>query len=81
MPPLASGLVRYAVAVGASAIAVALRAAAAPLWGLTLPFVFFYPAIMLSAWRGGLGPGVLATLLCAAAAVSPSLRTEAAKTS
>ena len=73
MPPLASGLVRYAVAVGASAIAVALRAAAAPLWGLTLPFIFFYPAVMLSAWRGGLGPGVFATLLCAAAAISPSL--------
>jgi PAS domain S-box-containing protein len=73
MSPLASDLARYAVAVGATAIAVALRAAAAPLWGLTLPFVFFYPAIMLSAWRGGLGPGILATLLCAAAASYPSL--------
>jgi PAS domain S-box-containing protein len=73
MSPLASGLARYAVAVGATAIAVALRAAAAPLWGLTLPFAFFYPAIMLSAWRGGLGPGILATLLCAAAAIYPGL--------
>src|SRR5579864_6808942 len=28
-----------------------------------LPFVFFYPAVAISAWYGGLGPGVLATLL------------------
>src|SRR6266508_1960662 len=73
MSPLASGITRYAVAVSATAIALALRAAMAPLWGLTLPFIFFYPAIMLSAWLGGLGPGILATLLCGAAAISPWL--------
>jgi two-component system, chemotaxis family, CheB/CheR fusion protein len=73
MSPLASAITRYAVAVSATAIALALRAAMVPLWGLTLPFIFFYPAIMLSAWFGGLGPGIFTTLLCAAAAISPSL--------
>jgi PAS domain S-box-containing protein len=27
------------------------------------PFILFYPAVMLSAWYGGLGPGLLATSL------------------
>src|SRR6266496_2807832 len=73
MSPLAFTLARYAAAVSATAIALALRAVATPLWGVALPFIFFYPAIMLSAWLGGFGPGVVATFLCAAAAVSPSL--------
>ena len=34
----------------------------------TSPFVMLFPAIILSAWFGGLGPGILATLLCAAVA-------------
>jgi signal transduction histidine kinase len=33
-----------------------------------LPFVVFYPAILSAAWVGGLWPGVLATILSAAAA-------------
>src|SRR6266446_6131526 len=73
MSPLAFTLARYAAAVSATAIALALRAAATPLWGVALPFIFFYPAIMLSAWLGWFGPGVVTTFLCAAAAVSPSL--------
>jgi len=73
MSPLEFTLARYAAAVSATAIALALRAAATPLWGVALPFIFFYPAIMLSAWLGGFGPGVVTTFLCAAAAVSPSL--------
>ena len=69
MSPLTSRLARYAVAIGATALAVAFRSAMAPLWGTTLPFIFFYPAIMLSAWFGRLGPGILATILSAAAAM------------
>jgi PAS domain S-box-containing protein len=68
MSPLASLLARYAVAIGATVVAVALRSAMTPMWGSTLPFIFFYPAIMLSAWFGRLGPGLLATILSAAAA-------------
>ena len=68
MPPLAPGLVRYAVAVAATAIPVALHAAFAPLWGPDLPLITFYAAIMVSAWLGGFGPGMLATILSAGAA-------------
>jgi PAS domain S-box-containing protein len=69
MSPLASVLARYAVAVGATVLAVSLQAAMTPYWGSTLPFIFFYPAIMLSAWFGRIGPGLLATVLSAAAAI------------
>jgi PAS domain S-box-containing protein len=69
MLPLAPGLVRYAVAVAATAIAVGLRAVMAPLWGQNLPLITFYPAIMVSAWFGGFWPGLLTTALSAAAAV------------
>jgi PAS domain S-box-containing protein len=31
-----------------------------------IPFALFFPAVVLSAWYGGLGPGVVATLLSAA---------------
>ncbi|MDC4227139.1 MAG: DUF4118 domain-containing protein, partial [Candidatus Manganitrophus sp.] len=34
-----------------------------PILGKGTPFLFFFGAVMLSAWHGGLGPGVLATLL------------------
>jgi len=63
-PPLA----RYGIAVLLAGFAVAARLALEPLWGLKLPLITFYPAIMVSAWLGGLGPGISTTLLCAVAA-------------
>jgi PAS domain S-box-containing protein len=69
MPPFAPGLARYAVAVGATAIAVGLHAALSRLWGVDLPFITFYPAIMVSAWFGGFWPGLVTTFLSAAATV------------
>jgi PAS domain S-box-containing protein len=69
MLPLAPGLVRYAVAVAATAIAVGLRVAMTPLWGPNFPLITFYPAIMVSAWFGGFWPGLLTTLLSGAAVV------------
>jgi PAS domain S-box-containing protein len=64
-----SALTRYAIAVTAAALAVLLRLALDPVWGLKVPFITFYPAMMVSAWLGGFGPGIVTTLLCAAAAV------------
>jgi PAS domain S-box-containing protein len=32
------------------------------------PFLFFYPAVIIAVWVGGLGPGLLATLLASLAA-------------
>jgi PAS domain S-box-containing protein len=60
--------VRYSLAVGFAASAIALRAVLTVLWGYDLPFLTFFPAIALSAWTGGFGPGVLATGLCGLAA-------------
>jgi len=59
---------RYGIAVLAAALAVLLRAALDPVWGAKLPLITFFPAIMVSAWLGGFGPGLLTTLLTAAAA-------------
>src|SRR5262245_31535639 len=55
--------VRYAIAVGAALAAAAIRGALTPLWGDDLPYLTFVPAIVLSAWAGGFGPGVVTTIL------------------
>jgi two-component system, LuxR family, sensor kinase FixL len=38
-------------------------------FGGNVPYLQFFPAIMVAAWYGGLGPGVLATVLSALAAM------------
>jgi PAS domain S-box-containing protein len=37
-------------------------------WGTSLPFITYFPAILLAAWLGGRGPGLLTTFLGAAGA-------------
>jgi PAS domain S-box-containing protein len=59
---------RYGVALAAALGAIALRLALDPVWGIRLPFITLFPAIMLSAWLGGLWPGVMTTLICGTAA-------------
>lgn len=59
---------RYGIAVLMAGVAVAARLALEPLWGLKLPLITFYPAIMVSAWLGGFAPGITTTVLCALAA-------------
>jgi PAS domain S-box-containing protein len=61
-------LTRYAIAVAAAVLAVLLRLFLDPLWDLKLPLITFFPAVMVSAWLGGLGAGITTTLLCAMAA-------------
>src|ERR1700752_687063 len=63
-----SALARYAAGRAGTAAAVLLRLSLNPVWGLSLPFITLFPGVMLSAWLGGLGPGVLATLVSALAA-------------
>jgi PAS domain S-box-containing protein len=53
----------YGVAVGFVALAVLLQRGLAPQWAEDLPALLFYPAVVLSAGYGGLGPGLLATAL------------------
>ena len=59
-------LFRYAVAVVAASVATALKVALA---AYVVPtYILAYPAVMLTAVVGGMGPGVLATILSAAMA-------------
>jgi PAS domain S-box-containing protein len=58
---------RYALAVAAVAAGSALHAGLEAWGGGTLPrFITFYPAVMVVAVLGGMGPGLLATMLSAA---------------
>jgi PAS domain S-box-containing protein len=56
---------RYGSAIAIIAVATALRFALSPVWGVGLPYITFYPAVMFSAWLGGFGPGLVATALSA----------------
>jgi two-component system sensor kinase FixL len=60
---------RWAVALGAVAVAVGLRAALQPGFGADAPYLQFFPAILGAAWWGGLGAGLLATGLSAVIAM------------
>jgi two-component system, LuxR family, sensor kinase FixL len=69
--------VRYGVAVLSALAAAFAGYELAPLWGKKLHFITFYPAVALSAWFGGLGPGLAATaasVACAFLLLQPSAR-------
>ena len=51
-----------------AALAILTRSLFTPLWGQQLPFLTLFPAVFLSAWYGGLGPGLVTTVICAFAA-------------
>lgn len=63
-----SPVTRYGLAIAVAIGAILLRLALDPVWGSALPFMMFFPAIMLSAWVGGFGPGIVTTLMCTEAA-------------
>ena len=56
------------VALLATALSLLLRLAFNPLFNDSGPFLFFAPAVIVSDWYGGRGPGILATVLGAFAA-------------
>src|SRR5215212_97837 len=56
-----SPLLRYGVAVMAVGVAFGLKLLLDPLIVQDVPFLLVFGAIMVSAWFGGLGPGLLAT--------------------
>jgi len=56
-----SPLIRYSVALLSTVLAFVLRWLLTPVLGPASPFILFYPAIALSGWFGGLGPGLTAT--------------------
>ena len=63
-----SPIAQYGIAVGAAVVAILVRLALEPVLDFRLPYITLFPAIVLSAWCGGLWPGFLTTLLCAVAA-------------
>src|SRR5439155_21420719 len=60
--------VAYSVAVLAPAISLLIRWPLQPVLGDAVPHMAFFPAVMVAAYLGGFWPGLLATLLSAAAA-------------
>lgn len=53
----------YSVAAFSVLLFFGLREFAQPWLGLKVPYLQFYPAVLLAAWFGGFGPGLLATVL------------------
>src|SRR5881628_1280366 len=62
-PRLRSTPLRYTVAILSIALAFAVRYSLTPLIIDYDPFMFFAPAALISAWLGGVGPGIVAWLL------------------
>ncbi|HWN69703.1 MAG TPA: PAS domain S-box protein, partial [Haliangium sp.] len=54
---------RYAVALAVTLVGLALRRALVPWLGGGFTFLLAFPAVMVSAWYGGCGPGLLSTAL------------------
>lgn len=63
-----SWFVRYGFAVLLVALATGIRLTLRPIIPTGFPFLTFFLAVMLAAWRGGLGPGLLASILSTLAA-------------
>lgn len=57
----------YVIALVATGMSLLVRIALGHLVDESGPFLFFAPAVMISAWYGGWGPGLLATILGAVA--------------
>jgi PAS domain S-box-containing protein len=62
------GMTGYGVAIAVVIVALLIRFAINPLLGPTVPYLQFFPAILVASWYGGFRPGVLAVLLSATAA-------------
>lgn len=67
--PARTLVARYTVAVLAVAVALALKFLLTPPTLVESPFVLFFAAVTVSAWYGGLGPGLVATVLAAGGSV------------
>ena len=57
------GALRYLVAFGMVAGVTLLRIPLQSLLGNSVPFMLYFPAVMVAGWFGGFGPGLLATVL------------------
>jgi PAS domain S-box-containing protein len=69
LQPATVGFARYIVAVALIGAALLLRYALRSWLGPSVPYLQFFPAILIGAWYGGLGPGVVATATASLAAM------------
>ncbi|WP_438030663.1 ATP-binding response regulator [Sorangium sp. So ce233] len=60
-----SAPVRYGAAVLIAAFALTLKLLLRPLLGDEAPFLLYFPAVVASAWFGGLDAGLITTAICA----------------
>jgi two-component system sensor kinase FixL len=67
--PIPARWLSYAITLVVVAVSLLLRYGVRESLGVKVPYLQFYPAIIVAAWFGGLGPGVLATALSALAAM------------
>lgn len=58
-----SPLLRYGVAILVVGVALGIKLLLDPLIPQDVPFLLIFGAVMVSAWYGGLGPGLLTTVL------------------
>lgn len=61
----ASLLFRYGISVLSVLVATLLRSLLSSFLGEGVPFILYFPAVVASAWFGGLGPGLFSTALSA----------------
>lgn len=60
-----SVLLKYHFAILVSIAGLIIKLLLAPIIGTSTPFLLLFTAVMLSAWYGGYGPGLLASSICA----------------
>lgn len=70
MANLRKSVTSYGAALLSVAAGIALPLISKPFVGQSAPYVSFVPAVLLSAWYGGFGPGLLTTLLLVISALS-----------
>lgn len=58
-----SAVTRYSLALLITALATVLKIGLVPLIGKESPYLFVLPAVLLSTWFGGVGPGILSAIL------------------
>jgi signal transduction histidine kinase len=62
------GEIRYGVALAMVGLFTLLRMPLRDLLGNSVPFILYFPAVMIAGWFGGFGPGVFATVVSGYAA-------------
>src|SRR5258706_1151228 len=71
---LSTSVVRYSVPFLLIFASLLVRLTVQRWLGVSVPYLHFFPAVMTAAWFGGLGPGIVATLLSAATAIYFALK-------